>query len=50
MENKLKGKLPGIWTPYEVPEDPEVQVDSYVLSPCKSARNIMAYVKARWVG
>ena len=49
-EGKLKGKLPGISAPYEEPEDPEVLVESDVLSPYESARRVMAYIKSRWTG
>ena len=49
-EGKLKGKLPGISAPYEESEDPEVLVESNVLSPHESARSIMAYIKSRWIG
>ncbi len=47
-EGRLKGELPGISTPYEEPEEPEVQVESDTLSPRESARKIMAYVQSRW--
>jgi len=49
-EGKLKGELPGISTPYEEPEDPEVLVASDVLSPHESAKKIMAYIRFRWAG
>ncbi len=49
-EGKLKGKLPGVSAPYEESEDPEVLVESDVLSPHESARSIMAYIKSRWIG
>jgi adenylylsulfate kinase len=46
----LKGALPGISTPYEEPENPEVLVESNLLSPHESAKRIMAYVMKRWRG
>lgn len=49
-EGKLKGELPGISTPYEEPEKPEVLVESDVLPPHESARSIMAYIRSRWTG
>jgi adenylylsulfate kinase len=49
-EGKLKGKLPGFSAPYEEPENPEVLVDSDLLSPHESAQKIMAYVRSRWTG
>ena len=50
VEGKLKGGLPGISAPYEEPENPEVLVQSDVLSPKESARKIMAYIRSRWPG
>ena len=47
-EGKLKGKLPGVSAPYEEPENPEVLVDSDLLSPHESAQKIMAYIRSRW--
>jgi adenylylsulfate kinase len=44
----LKGELPGISTPYEEPENPEVLVESNLLSPNESAKKILAYVMSRW--
>jgi adenylylsulfate kinase len=47
-QGHLKGQLPGISAPYDVPENPEVQVDSSVLCPRESAGKIMAYIESRW--
>ncbi len=47
-EGKLKGKLPGISSPYEEPENPEVLISSDVLFPHESARKIMAFIRSRW--
>ena len=47
-EGKLKGELPGISAPYEEPENPELVVESDVLSPYESAKKISNYVKLRW--
>ena len=47
-EGKLKGELPGISAPYEEPENPELVVESDVLSPDESAKKISNYVKLRW--
>jgi adenylylsulfate kinase len=49
-EGKLKGELPGISAPYEEPENPELVVESDVLSPYESAKTISNYVKLRWSG
>jgi adenylylsulfate kinase len=45
-EGSLKGKMPGVSTPYEPPVNPEVVVRSDVLSPVESAEKIMAYVRS----
>ncbi|MBN2035087.1 MAG: adenylyl-sulfate kinase [Deltaproteobacteria bacterium] len=47
-QGKLTGGLPGISAPYEEPENPEVLVQSDVLSPQESAESIMAYIQSRW--
>ena len=49
-EGKLKGKLPGVSAPYEEPENPEVQVDSDLLSAREAAERVLAYVSLRWPG
>ena len=49
-QNKLKGKMPGISTPYEEPENPELQLASNLFSSHESAKKIMAYIKSRWAG
>ena len=49
-EGELKGELPGISAPYEEPENPELVVESDVLSPYESAKKISNYVKLRWSG
>ena len=46
----LKGELPGISAPYEEPENPEVLVESDLLSPHESAKRILDYVMSRWRG
>lgn len=46
---QLQGKLPGVSTPYEDPENPEVQVLSDKLTPHESAKIIMDYVTLRWM-
>ena len=47
--DQLEGKLPGVSTSYEAPEDPEVQVLSNRLRPHESAKIIMDYVRSRWM-
>ncbi|MCF8127907.1 MAG: adenylyl-sulfate kinase [Deltaproteobacteria bacterium] len=49
-EGALKGELPGNSAPYEEPENPEVSVESDLLSPHESAKRITAYVVSRWRG
>ena len=49
-EGALKGELPGISAPYEEPENPEVLVESDLLSPHESAKTIMEYIRLRWTG
>ena len=49
-EGELKGELPGISAPYEEAENPELVVESDVLSPYESAKKISNYVKLRWSG
>jgi adenylylsulfate kinase len=44
----LNGQMPGVSTPYEPPENPEVTVRSDLLSPRESAERIMDYVQTRW--
>ncbi len=44
----LAGRMPGVSTPYEPPERPELMVPSDLLSPEESAERIMAYVRSRW--
>lgn len=48
-KGELAGKMPGVSTPYEPPENPEVTVRSDLLSPRESAERIMDYVRSRWV-
>jgi len=48
MKGALAGGLPGVSTPYEAPDHPEVRVRSDILSPRESAERIMAYVRSRW--
>lgn len=50
VQGKLNGQLPGISAPYEEPENPELQLDSDLLSPHESAKEIMKYIRSRWVG
>ena len=45
----MNGGLPGVTAPYEVPTDPEVVVDSDVLSPVEAAQEIMRYLRSRWL-
>lgn len=47
--DQLEGNLPGVSTPYEDPENPEVQVPSDRLTPHESAKMIMDYVRSRWM-
>ena len=49
-EGALEGGLPGISAPYEEPENPEVLVESDLLSPHESAKRILDYVMSRWRG
>jgi adenylylsulfate kinase len=49
-QGKLRGGLPGISAPYEEPENPEVLIQSDLLSPQESAKMIMAYIRSRWPG
>jgi adenylylsulfate kinase len=46
---RLKGKMPGVTTPFEAPERPELVISTHRLNPNESAEKIMAYVHARWV-
>jgi adenylylsulfate kinase len=46
----LKGEMPGVSAPYEEPENPEVEVQSDILSPRESAERIAAYVLYKWSG
>lgn len=46
----LTGQMPGVSTPYEPPEHPEVVVRSDILSAEESAERIMGYVRFRWPG
>jgi adenylylsulfate kinase len=48
VEGKLKGAMPGISAPYEAPENPEVTVQSDILSPPQSAEKIIGYMQSRW--
>ncbi len=48
-EGKLEGQLPGVTTPYEAPENPEVMVASDMLSPREAARRVMEYIRSRWL-
>lgn len=48
VEGRLKGQLPGISTPYEEPEDPELEILSDVLSPRESAIRVIEFIKSRW--
>jgi adenylylsulfate kinase len=48
INGRLKGHLPGIAVPYEPPLNPEVELDSAVLSPKEAAVSIEAYVRSRW--
>lgn len=49
LQGRLNGGLPGVTAPYEVPTDPEVVVDSDVLSPVEAAQEIMRYLRSRWL-
>ena len=49
QRGKLKGDLPGVSAPYEEPRDPEIQVASDALTPGEAAREIMSYVRSRWL-
>ena len=46
---QLEGELPGMTTPYEVPEHPELLISSDLLPPRESARKIAEYMKSRWL-
>lgn len=46
---QLKGKMPGITTPYEAPERPELEIPTLQSNPRESAQKIMAYIHTRWV-
>ena len=48
IKGRLKGQLPGISVPYEAPKNPELLIDSDILSPRESAEKIRAYIKSRW--
>jgi adenylylsulfate kinase len=50
IDDRLKGQLPGISTPYEESENQELEVSSDILSPQESAKKIMNYVRSRWTG
>jgi adenylylsulfate kinase len=47
--DQLQGALPGVTTPYEEPIDPEIEVSSDALTPLEAAREIMGYVRSRWL-
>lgn len=47
-QGRLEGGLPGVSSPYEEPESPEVRVESDMLTPRESARRILGYIKSRW--
>lgn len=49
-EGKLEGKFPGVSTPYEEPENPEVLISSDILSPYESVIKIISYIRSRWIG
>jgi adenylylsulfate kinase len=49
-QGRLEGGLPGVSSPYEEPEAPEVQVDSDILTPREAATKIAEYVRSRWPG
>lgn len=46
--DQLKGKMPGVTTPYEAPKRPELEIPTHQMNPDESARNIMAYIRSRW--
>jgi len=50
VQGKLKGQMPGISTPYEEPENPELELASDLFSSHESAKKIIAYIKSRWAG
>jgi adenylylsulfate kinase len=49
QRGSLKGDLPGVTAPYEEPTAPEVEVPSDALTPTEAAREIMNYVRSRWL-
>lgn len=46
---RLQGGLPGVTAPYEEPAAPEVEVSSDALTPVEAAKEIMNYVRSRWL-
>ena len=48
VKGALRGEMPGVTTPYEVPDSPEVMVQSDILSPRESAEKIVAFLRSRW--
>jgi adenylylsulfate kinase len=46
---RLQGGLPGVTAPYEEPTAPEVEVPSDALTPVEAAREIMNYVRSKWL-
>jgi adenylylsulfate kinase len=44
----LKGVFPGVTAVFEEPENPEVVINSDVLTPIESADSVMSYIKSRW--
>ncbi len=50
--NALKGttvrEMPGISAPYEAPENPEILIQSDIMSPRESAEKIMTYLRSKW--
>ncbi|MFO7783884.1 MAG: adenylyl-sulfate kinase [Thermodesulfobacteriota bacterium] len=48
-KGSLKGGVPGVTAPYEEPAEPEVVVQSDLLSPMEAAQEIMHYVRSRWL-
>jgi adenylylsulfate kinase len=45
----LKGVFPGVTVPFEEPENPEILINSDVLTPVESAQIIMRYIQSRWL-
>lgn len=45
----LKGVFPGVTAAFEEPENPEVLINSHVLTPIESAELIMGYIQSRWM-